>query len=76
MTGKKHLIMTSVNGVNKYACPNCGTQMEYAESGSMHFNKGEVWDDIEGYLYCPHCGLRQDYPKMRASDFRRIPAIG
>jgi len=78
MTGKNHLIMTSVNGVNKYACPKCGSEMVHRDNYSMRFCNGNVVESGGEFLQCtnPDCMITSDYPKMRASDFRHISAIG
>ena len=78
MSGKKRLLMTSVNGVNKYACRKCGAVMAHRDTTHPDFSQGEYSESGGEFLQCtnPDCMITSDYPKMRASDFRHIPAIG
>jgi hypothetical protein len=71
---KKHLLMTSVNGVNKYACPKCGAEMKHADNYSMRFCGGDIVETGDEHLVCA-CGMTSNYPKMRVSEFRHL-AIG
>lgn len=53
---KKMLAVQGLDGKKRVACPKCDTEMIFTSSGGMHFDRGDVWDDIEEYFVCPACG--------------------
>ena len=75
---KKLIMVQHADGKREYICPKCGSEMVYRDNYSMRFCNGDVVESGGEFLQCtnPDCMMTNDYPKMRASDFRHIPAIG
>ena len=48
--------------------------VEWFETGGLHFTDGEVWDDIEEHAYCLDCcsGV-QLYPPPEPRWYERMP---
>lgn len=57
---KKMLAVQHADGTREGICPKCDSVMKFTTTGSMHFGRGEVWDDIEEYFVCPACGYQTD----------------
>ena len=72
----KRLIMTSVNGVDKYACRKCGAVMEPRDNYSMQMCAGDILESGGEFLQCtnPDCMITTPYPKMHVRDFKTFEA--
>lgn len=68
----KHLLMTSVNGVNRYACKKCGAEMKPVDNYSIHECNGDVIETGGEFLQCtnPDCMITSNYPEMHVRDFK------
>ena len=75
--GKRRLALKN-NGIVRHYCQKCGSLMAYRDTTHPDFSQGEYSESGGEFLQCtnPVCMMTSDYPKMRASDFRHIPAIG
>ncbi len=76
---EKEKVIMAVKGVDgkvllnhQVMCPKCEVPYIVEYSGGLHFDGGEVWDDIEEKVVCPMCGIeRPEEPiEMTIEDFK------
>lgn len=68
----KRLIMTSVNGVNRYSCKKCGAEMKPVDNYSMRECNGDLLETGGEFLQCtnPECQMTSNLPRMHVRDFK------
>ena len=78
MADKRRRMVLNNKGIETFYCRKCGAIMVHRDTTRPDFSQGEYSESGGEFLQCtnPDCMITSDYPKMRASDFRHIPAIG
>ena len=78
MGDTRRRIVLNNNGKITHYCQKCGAIMAHRDNAHPDFSRGEYSESGGEFLQCTNedCGMTSDYPKMRVSEFRHIPAIG
>lgn len=74
--GKRLVVVQHADGKREYVCKKCDAKMIHDDSTQSVFSQGEYSENGREQLVCPNCGMTNEYPRIRCSDFKHIPAIG